>query len=52
MIPKNKRGDSYMYNGVEYYDLIRYDSNEILDNQINRVVSETIRNINNKKVKK
>ena len=48
---KNKRGDSYMYNGVEYFDLIRYDSNEILDNQINRVISETIRNINNKKYK-
>lgn len=48
---KNKQGNSYMFNGVEYFDLIRYDSNEILNNQINRVVNETIRNINKKRVK-
>ena len=37
-----------MFNGVEYYDLIRYDSNEILKTQIDRVEEETKRNIHNR----
>jgi hypothetical protein len=45
---KNKQGNSYMFNGVEYYDLIRYDSNEILKTQIDRVEEETKRNIHNR----
>ncbi|UKK50758.1 RHS repeat-associated core domain-containing protein [Prevotella sp. E13-17] len=49
---KNKRGESYMFNGIEYYDLIRYDSNEMLSNQIGKAVSETKRNIRHKKGKR
>ena len=45
---KNKQGNSYMFNGVEYYALIRYDSNEILKTQIDRVEEETKRNIHNR----
>ena len=44
----NIKGDSYMFNGIEYYELIRYDSNEILKTQIDKVEKETKRNFQNK----